>query len=91
MCGILRYLALLISLFLPAVYVAMATFHPEMIPDQLLLSIIESKKQVPFATIVEVLGLLIAFELLQEAGVSLPKDAALDCQLSAAWLSAVPR
>ena len=64
---------LLISLFLPAVYVAMATFHPEMIPDQLLLSIIESKKQVPFATIVEVLGLLIAFELLQEAGVSLPK------------------
>lgn len=70
---VLRYLALLISLFLPAVYVAMATFHPEMIPDQLLLSIIESKKQVPFATIVEVLGLLIAFELLQEAGVSLPK------------------
>lgn len=71
---IIRYLALLVSLFMPAVYVAMATFHPEMIPDPLLLAIIDSKKQVPFATVIEVLGLLIAFELLQEAGISLPQS-----------------
>lgn len=71
---VIRYLALLISLFLPAIYVAMATFHPEMIPDALLLAIIDSKKQVPFPTIMEVLGLLIAFELLQQAGISLPQS-----------------
>ena len=70
----IRYLALLISLLLPAVYVAMTMFHPEMIPDALLQSIIESKKAVPFATVLEVLGLLIAFELLQEAGISLPQS-----------------
>lgn len=71
---VLRYLALLAGLLLPAFYVAMAAFHPEMLPNALLASIIESKQSVPFPTIFEVLGLLIAFELLQEAGVSLPQS-----------------
>lgn len=71
---VLRYLALLIGLLLPAFYVAMAAFHPEMLPTALLESIIESKQSVPFPTIFEVLGLLIAFELLQEASVSLPQS-----------------
>lgn len=70
---ILRYGALLLSLLLPAVYVAMATFHQEMIPLPLLRSIIESKKSVPFSTAVEILGLLVAFELLQESGIHLPQ------------------
>ncbi len=71
---ILRYGALLISLLLPALYVAMAAFHQEMIPTKLLLSIIESKKQVPFPTIFEVIGILLAFEILQEAGIHLPQS-----------------
>ena len=70
----LRYLALLLSLFLPALYVAMVAFHPAMLPTPLLESIIEAKQAVPFPTIFEVLGLLIAFELLQEASVSLPQS-----------------
>ncbi len=70
---ILRYGALLVSLLLPAVYIAMATFHQEMIPLPLLRSVIESKQSVPFSTAWEVLGLLIAFELLQESGVHLPQ------------------
>lgn len=70
---ILRYGALLISLLLPAVYIAMATFHQEMIPLPLLRSVIESKQSVPFSTVWEVLGLLVAFELLQESGVHLPQ------------------
>ena len=70
---ILRYGALLVSLLLPAVYIAMATFHQEMIPLPLLRSVIESKQSVPFSTVWEVLGLLIAFELLQESGVHLPQ------------------
>jgi len=71
---VLRYAALLISLLLPALYAAMAAFHQEMIPTKLLLSIIESKQQVPFPTLFEVIGLLIAFEILQEAGIHLPQS-----------------
>ena len=69
---VLRYGALLISLLLPGLFIAMATFHPEMIPLPLLQAMIESKEFVPFSTMVEVLTLLLAFELLQESGVHLP-------------------
>ena len=71
---ILRWCALLAGLFLPAIYVAMVVFHPAMLPTGLLQSVIQAKQQVPFPTIFEVLGLLIAFELLQEASVSLPQS-----------------
>lgn len=71
---VLRYAALLISLLLPALYSAMAAFHQEMIPTKLLLAIIDSKAQVPFPTLFEVIGLLIAFEILQEAGIHLPQS-----------------
>ena len=70
---ILRYLALLAGLLLPGIYIALATFHQAIIPLPLLLSIIESKQAVPFTTAAEVLGLLIAFELLQESGIHLPQ------------------
>jgi spore germination protein KA len=69
---VIRYLALIITIVLPAFYVALAMYHQEMIPLKLLLSVIESKQQVPFSTAVEILGMLIAFELLQEAGLRLP-------------------
>ena len=71
---VLRYGALLLSLLLPAFYVAMAAYHPEMIPLPLLASMIESKQSVPFPTVLEVLGLLLAFEILQEAGIHLPQS-----------------
>lgn len=70
---VLRYLALLASLLVPGLYIALATFHQAVIPLPLLLSIIESKQAVPFSTTAEVLGLLIAFELLQESGIHLPQ------------------
>ena len=70
---VLRYAALLLSLLLPGFFIAMTTFHHEMIPLPLLRAIIESKQSVPFSTAVEVLGLLIAFELLQESGIHLPR------------------
>ena len=70
---ILRYLALLASLLLPGIYIALAAYHQSLIPITLLRSIIESKKNVPFSTTSEVLGLLIAFELLQESGIHLPQ------------------
>ncbi len=70
---VLRYLALLASLLLPGIYIAVATFHQAIIPLPLLRSIIESKLAVPFSTTAEILGLLIAFELLQESGIHLPQ------------------
>lgn len=70
---ILRYLALLTGLLLPGIYIALATFHQAVIPIPLLRSIIDSKLSVPFSTTTEVLGLLIAFELLQESGIHLPQ------------------
>ncbi len=70
---VLRYAALFLSLFVPGFYIAMATFHQEMIPLPLLRAIIESKQSIPFSTVAEVFALLFAFELLQESGVHLPQ------------------
>ena len=70
---VLRWCALILSLLLPGFYIAMTVFHQEMIPLPLLRAMIESKRSVPFSTPVEVLGLLVAFELLQESGIHLPQ------------------
>lgn len=68
----LRYAALLLTLFLPAVYVAAVLFHPEMIPLALAKSIISAEEGVPFGALFEVIMLLLAFEIIQEAGLRLP-------------------
>lgn len=69
---VVRWMAFFVTLLLPALYVATAMYHAEMIPVELLFSVIESKQYVPFSTAAEILGMLIAFELLQEAGLHLP-------------------
>lgn len=70
---LLRWAALFVTLLLPGLYVAMATFQQEMLPTALLRAITESKRLVPFATALEVLSMLLAFELLQQAGIHLPQ------------------
>ena len=70
---VLRYGALLTGLVLPGFYIAMVKFHQNWIPTQLLEVILNSKQGVPFTTAAEVLGLLIAYELLQESGIHLPQ------------------
>ena len=69
---VLRYGALVISLLLPGFYIAMVLFHQNLIPEKLLEVILSSKEAIPFSTTMEVLGLLIAYELLNESGVHLP-------------------
>ncbi|MCQ4866323.1 spore germination protein [Pseudoflavonifractor phocaeensis] len=69
---VLRYLCVFATLLLPAFYIAVVTFHQEMIPTRLALSIIAAKRDVPFTTVFEVILMLIAFEILQEAGLRLP-------------------
>ncbi|MDD4835216.1 MAG: spore germination protein [Lutispora sp.] len=70
---LLRFTLTFITLYLPGFYVAVTSFHQEMIPTQLALSIQVSKEGVPFPSFMETLGLLIAFEILVESGIRLPK------------------
>jgi spore germination protein KA len=70
---IIRYLFMIVTLFLPAFYIAATTFQSQMLPVQLALSTQAAKQNVPFSSAFEVLGLLIAFEILIEAGLRLPK------------------
>lgn len=70
---LLRYLAFFIGLSVPALYTAMITFHQELVPTPLLLSINNARLGVPFPTVIEATIMLIGFELLREAGVRLPK------------------
>ena len=70
----LRYVFLGISLLLPSLYVAVLTFHQEMVPTALMLSVAASREAVPFPAIVEALIMEITFEALREAGVRLPKQ-----------------
>ncbi|MCL1822828.1 MAG: spore germination protein [Oscillospiraceae bacterium] len=71
---VLRYAGAFLSLVIPAFYVGITTFHHEMLPTNLMLAIIKSKQAVSFTTLLEVFALLIAFEILVEAGIRLPKS-----------------
>lgn len=69
---LLRYFAAISSLLLPSLYVALTTFHPQMIPAKLALALAGSRQGVPFPAIVEALIMETTIELLREAGVRLP-------------------
>jgi hypothetical protein len=69
----LRYISMLVTLFLPAFYIAATTYQNQMLPVQLALSTQAAKQNVPFSSASEVLGLLLCFEILIEAGLRLPK------------------
>lgn len=68
----LRLIAVNISLLFPAAYVAVTTFHQELIPTPLLISIAAAREGVPFPAIIEALLMETTFELLREAGLRLP-------------------
>lgn len=71
---VLRWLCVPLTLCLPAVYVAAVRFHFEMLPTRLALSVVASRRDVPFSALFETLLLLLAFEVLQEAGLRLPQS-----------------
>lgn len=69
---ILRLLALFISLFTSSVYIAVTNFHVGMLPPDLLMAIAGTRERVPFPSLIEVLLMEIAFELIREAGLRVP-------------------
>lgn len=70
----LKYVAFFLSTFLPGLYVAIATHHPEMLPEALLLKISESEAQTPFPVMAETLILYFLYEVLREAGLRAPRS-----------------
>lgn len=69
---LLRYIAVFIALLAPALYVAITSFHPQMIPTQLAIFMAAKRTGVPFPAIVEALIMEVTIEILREAGVRLP-------------------
>lgn len=70
---VLRYVAFIVTILTPGLYVALVTHHQAMLPTKLLFSFISAREGVPFPTIIEVIALIIVFELLKETGVRMPK------------------
>lgn len=68
----IRVFGVIVTTALPALYVAITLFHQEMIPTELLSSIARSKERVPFPTLIEILMLEVAFELIREGGIRVP-------------------
>ncbi|MFD1706469.1 spore germination protein [Siminovitchia sediminis] len=69
---ITRLLCLIIAMLMPSVFLAVTTFHPEMIPTDLMLAISGSRERIPFPTLWEILLMEITFEILREAGIRVP-------------------
>ena len=70
---LLRYAAFALALLGPSLYIAITTFHQEMIPTPLLVTIAASRAEVPFPAVVEALLMEITFDLIREAGERLPR------------------
>jgi spore germination protein KA len=70
---LLRFLSFIISLLGPSIYIASITFHQEMIPTPLLISLAAQREGVPFPAFIEALIMELSFEILREAGVRMPR------------------
>ncbi|OUS76953.1 spore germination protein [Paenibacillus sp. MY03] len=69
----IRYGAYAVSMLLPALYIAVTTFHQELLPTTLLISLAAQREGVPFPGLVEALLMVLAFEVLSEAGFRMPR------------------
>ncbi len=69
---LLRFLGAFFTLLLPGLYIAITSFHQEILPTELLFSILASRENVPFPIIFEILIMEISFELIREAGLRVP-------------------
>ncbi|KQX44667.1 spore germination protein [Paenibacillus sp. Root444D2] len=70
---VLRYFALSICMLAPSVYITLTTFHQDMLPTQLLLSLAAQREGVPFPAFFEAILMEITFEILREAGIRMPR------------------
>lgn len=73
MMRLFRFIAFFLTLLVPAAYIAVTTYHQEMIPTPLLFSLAAQREGVPFPAFFEALLMEITFEILREAGVRMPR------------------
>lgn len=71
---VFRYMAFFLSVFVPGLYVALVSFHQELIPTRLLFNMASAREGVPFNAFAEIAAFLLVFELLKEAGIHMPKN-----------------
>lgn len=69
---LLRYVGSLLTFILPSLYISLVTFHYEAIPTEILLAIAGYRQFVPFPSLVEMLMMIFAFELIREATLRVP-------------------
>lgn len=69
---LLRFICLVISLFGPALFIAILTFHQEMIPTALLINFASQREGVPFPAFIEAMLMEFTFEIIREAGIRMP-------------------
>ncbi|WP_219838537.1 spore germination protein [Paenibacillus sp. R14(2021)] len=68
-----RLILFAISLYLPSLFVAITTFHSQLMPTNFLFSLTSAREGVPFPSVIEALLMEFMFEGLREAGIRLPK------------------
>lgn len=72
MLRLLRFLSFMLSILAPALYVALTTYHPELIPTQLLITMAAADAGTPFPAVLESLGMGLVYEVLREGSIRLP-------------------
>lgn len=70
---LIRYTSFMIALLFPSLYVAISTFHHELLPTPLLISVQAQREGVPFPAVIEILIMELTFEVLREAGIRMPR------------------
>lgn len=70
---IIRFISFFLSMLLPALYISITTFHQEMLPTPLLISLAAQREGVPFPAFIEAVLMELTFEVLREAGVRMPR------------------
>lgn len=70
---LLKYFSFVISVILPGFYVAVGTYHQELLPSSLMYTIAAAETSTPFSLMQEAVMVLILYEIMREAGLRLPK------------------
>jgi len=69
----MRFFAFFLTVFAPAIYIALTTFHQELLPTTLLYTVADAREGIPFTSFFEAFIMIFAYEILREAGIRLPR------------------
>lgn len=70
---VLKIVSFLFSVFLPGLYVAVCTFHQEIIPESMIFGITGQESRTPFPIMLEAIFIHLVYEIVREAGLRMPK------------------